>query len=159
MENTDEKYPKYVVDAKFIKEEENVDARLWPRDPSRYKKTKQWKERVAKLTGPVSKRIIDNTIQNGELHSALANSVSFVSEHNGVAIYVIVSAELKSFNGEYPTRPEKHNFRFKKVSLWPYVYNHDQAANSSMWNSQDIYQIKHLCRQESAQPEVAKYNV
>jgi hypothetical protein len=153
MENS----PQYITDAKFINEKEDVEEHIWPRDPTHYIRTNAWQDRIGRLLGVISQEQIYDTLKNGELYSSITNSVTFVKEFNGVALYVIVSGELNSYGNSYPTNPSTYDYTFKAVTVWPYVYDAIKAMNSDRWSSQDIKFIEQLCQEESGQPEVTKH--
>jgi len=159
MSTTTENSPTYIEKAKFINQEEQVDTGLWPNDPTRYSHTKQWSTRIKDLEGIITQSDIESTIECGELYSSISNSVTFVKELDGVALYVIVSGELMKFEGSYPTNPSEFDYLFKAVTLWAYVYDEHIAEKSSRWSSQDIDEINKFCRDQSGQSEISKHKL
>jgi len=157
MSTKTENRPSYITDAKFIDAEDDVEDNIWPRDPTYYIRTKAWKQRIDTLLGVISQDQIHNTIRSGEVYSSLSNSVTFVKEFNGVVLYVIVSAELNCFGGEYPTNPSVNDYTYNAVSIWPYVWDRDKAMNQGKWSEQDLESIQELCEDESGQSEISKY--
>lgn len=152
-------HPEYVKNAKFIREEAEVDESLWPRSLSEYRKTKKWNNRTYELIGIITEPHIKSTLKTGDVYSSISNTVSFVKEFDGVVVYVVVSAELNKIDTEYPTEPEKHNFTFKAVTLWPYVYDEDVALDAYTWNMQELDKIRRVCDTNSTQPELAKRDI
>lgn len=151
-------HPEFVVKAKFIREDEEVDNDLWPRDIDKYSLTKSWKSRVSKLRTVIDGDKIEVAMSEGDIHSAMSNSVSFVYNSDGVIIYVIVSAELAKYGDHYPTSPRRLDYRFNAVTVWPYVYNRSEALNSESWTIQDLAYIQTICREESGESELSKHD-
>lgn len=141
--------PSYIENANFIDGKEPVDEHLWPRNTTYYNKTQAWQERVRKLKPVITSKDIDNVVQNGEVYDSLKNSVTFAKGVHGVAIYVIVSATLRKYNGSYPTDPSTHDYEFNAVSVWVYVYEQDMAELSPKWSDSDIEFIKKFCSEQS----------
>jgi len=112
-------HPEFVEKAKFIREDEEVDNDLWPRDIIEYNLTKSWQARVRKLRGIIDEDEIEEAIVKGDIYSAMSNSISFVYNSNGVIIYVIVSAELTKYGDYYPTSPRRRDYRFNAVLTNP----------------------------------------
>jgi len=150
-------HPEFVEKAKFIREDEEVDNDLWPRDIIEYNLTKSWQARVRKLRGIIDEDKIEKAISKGDIYSAMSNSVSFVYNSNGVIIYAIVSAELTKYGNYYPTSPRRRDYRFNAVTVWPYVYNRSDALDSGGWSIQDLAYIQTLCREESGESELSKH--
>jgi len=149
--------PSYITNAKFISEEDDVDDEFWPRDPTYYIKTQAWQERLQKLLGHISHDQVLSTIKDGKLYSSISNSVTFVKEIDGVVLYVIVSAELLYPDREDYSNLSVHDYKYNKVTIWPYVYDERSASKSGEWSSSDIEFIQKLCIEESEQPEVTKH--
>lgn len=149
MMTTEQDSPPYIQNANFIHAEQDVDEDLWPREQYYYGKTNAWKERVETLNPVISQNDIEQTFKQGELYSSVKNSVTFARGIQGVAMYVIVSAELRKENGEYPSRPSTRDFKYNAVSVWVYPYNEDIIDISPKWSENDIQFIKNFCRKNS----------
>jgi hypothetical protein len=151
--------PPYVKDAKFIDATDNVEEDVWPKNIRYYARTNKWNSRIETLKQVIDQEDIDNTVKYGDIYKSLSNSVTFVRSISGVAIYVIVSAELVSCNGEYPTNPSIHDYKYKAVTVWLYVYDERKAKESSAWTDEDINFIHDFCEQESGQSEASKHGI
>ena len=151
--------PPYVKDAKFIDATDNVKEDVWPKNIRYYARTNKWDSRIETLKQVIDQEDIDNTVKHGDIYDSLSNSVTFVRDISGVAIYVIVSAELVSCNGKYPTNPSIHDYKYKAVTVWLYVYDERKAKESSAWTDEDINFIHDFCEQESGQSEASKHGI
>jgi len=149
--------PSYIKDAKFIDSTSDVDEGVWPKNVRYYKRTNNWNNRIRRIKGVIEYDEIVETVRNGNLYDSLSNSVTFVRDVSGVAIYVIVSAELIDVNGNYPTNPSYHDYKYKAVTLWLYVHDELEAKESGVWSSDDIESIRQLCESESGQSELSKH--
>ena len=139
---------KYIKQAKFINETEDVDEEFWPRDPDIYSSTQKLFERKQRLSSIVTDNTIRDTIKNGDLHSAISNTVSFVNDADGVAIYVIVSSELLKLDGSYPINPSRHDYVFNIVSLWVYTYDRNLALKNS-WTEKQLKDIQMFHKEQA----------
>lgn len=141
--------PSYIKNAKFIDGKESVDEHLWPRNTSYYNKTNSWQERVDTLSPVITAEDIDNVVKSGKMYDSIKNSITFAKGIDGVAIYVIVSASLREYNGSYPTNPSTHDYIFNAVSVWAYVYKPSMAELSPRWSESDIEFIQEFCLEQS----------
>lgn len=159
MSSTTEESPAYVQDAKFINQEEDVDPDEWPRHIELYHETDNWRDRRKQLDGIVDDQIIKSAFLSGHLYDSLSNSATFVEPHFGVAIYVVVSAELVSHEDGYPTDPGIFDYDYSLVTLWAYVYDEQMAELSPFWEPEQLARIKKFCEEQSGQAEISKYDV
>jgi hypothetical protein len=149
MSTKEQNSPSYIQNANFIDGKEPVDEDLWPRNTTYYNKTKAWQERLDTLKPVITQEHVDNTVEDGKLYNSIKNSVTFARGVHGVAIYVIVSATLREYNGSYPTNPSTHDYNFNAVSVWVYVYEEDMADLSPKWSDENIKFIKKFCSDQS----------
>lgn len=159
MSTETEESPVYVQDAKFINQEDDVDPDEWPRHIELYRETDNWRQRRKQLDGVVDERMVESAFSAGHLYNSLSNSATFVEPHYGVAIYVVVSAELINDGNGYPTDPGVFDYNYSLVTLWAYVYNERMAELSPFWDNEDIKQIKQFCENQSGQAEISKYDI
>lgn len=142
--STTKEVPKYVLDAKFINEKIEVDNDLWPRSHRYYFRTQNWSKRFESMNGVVTESDICDVIETGELYNSISNSVTFVKDIEGVAIYVVVSAKLIKQGDTYPTNPSTNDYRFNAVTLWLYIHDEELAENTGTWSESDLDQIREL---------------
>jgi len=154
-----ENNPPYIEDAKFIDETHDVEEDVWPKNIRYYARTNKWNNRVKRLKQVITQEHIDDTVKHGDIYDSLSNSVTFVRDISGVSIYVIVSAELVSCNGKYPTNPSIHDYKYKAVTVWLYVHDEHKAKESSAWTDEDIKFIHDFCEEESSQSEASKHGI
>jgi len=143
MENMET--PKYVQDAAFIELERGINPEWWPRNPSYYTNTKNWKERVSDLASAIHPEHAAALVKHGKPYPAANGNMAFVSDESGVATYAVVAAELKQRNGKYPTNPAISDYWFKKVTYWAYVFDRTEALDSDVWSSEDLRLINSVC--------------
>lgn len=159
MSTKNEESPVYIQDAKFINQEDNVDPDEWPRHIELYHETNNWRKRRKRLDDIVDDRMVESAFTAGHLYNSLSNSATFVEPHFGVAVYVVVSAELIKDGNGYPQDPGVFDYNYKLVTLWAYVYDKQMADLSPFWSDEDIKEIQQFCEEESGQAEVSKYDV
>jgi len=151
--------PVYIQEAKFIEQEEDIDPEQWPRHIELYASTHNWCERVDRLEGIISEHKAEGVVSTGHIYNSMSNTATFVEPHFGVAIYVVVSASLKQDADGYPTDPGVFDYNYRLVTLWAYVYDKSVADVSPFWSEDDIAAINQLCKEESGQSEISKYDV
>jgi len=147
MATSQKNSPHYVENAKFINDEQIVEQTIWPRRLSRYNKTEKWKQRKRKLNESVTNEDLVLCVNNGEIYSGTKNSVVFVDDLQGVALYVIASSELKTNSDNeliMNKTPSRRDFKFKAVSIWAYVYDAETALSMSKWSEAKLDVIKNL---------------
>lgn len=136
--------PKYIKDARFIDEEVEVQEEWWPRDPYRYGKTNSFRNRLATLSDVNIVSSIRETMQTGDIYRAANETVAFVKDFDGVALYVVADAELLKLDGKYPTDPTYEDYKFKLVTIWPYIYDREQAWTDSKWNGEELDKLQEV---------------
>jgi hypothetical protein len=147
MNTTKQNSPHYVENAKFINDEQTVEKTIWPRRLSRYTKTENWKQRKKTLNDCITNEDLVLCVNNGKIYSGTRNSVVFVDDLDGVALYVIASSELKTNSGNtiiLNKTPSQKDFKFKAVSIWAYVYDSDTALSESKWSEAKLDVIRKL---------------
>lgn len=147
MATTQKNRPHYVENAKFINDEQTVEQTIWPRKLSKYIKTSNWEQRRKTLKESITHEDLVLCVNNGEIYSGTRNSVVFVDELQGVALYVIASSEL-DVSGNDTTiinkTPSRSDFKFKAVSIWGYVYDSEEALSNDRWSESKLEQVKKL---------------
>lgn len=136
--------PKYVQNANFIREEEEVDEDWWPRDPYIYTGTKKWSERVKRLEGIINTTDIQEAFQLGDIYKSANNTVCFINDLDGLVIYVVADAQLLKVGDSYPTDPDHTDYNFKAVTVWPYVYDRDSAWATGRWTGQQLDEVEEI---------------
>lgn len=159
MSTEQESSPAYVQEAKFIHQQDDIDPEQWPRHMELYEETRNWRQRVERLDGIISEDKAERVVSTGHIYSSMSNTATFVEPHFGVAIYVVVSANLLENEDGYPTNPGLFDYQYKLVTLWAYVYYESAAKVSPYWSDSDIQAIKQLCEDESGQSEISKHEI
>lgn len=125
--------PDFIMDARFIDEEADVDRSKWPRDPSIYEPSDKFVQRFKELGGIIDEDDVTGAFRYGGLYKAKHDCVCFVNNLGGVAIYTVVSAdhlELDSID------VERSHYRI--VTLWAHVFDRDEAWATGRWTGQQL---------------------
>jgi len=136
--------PNYIKGASFIKEDEDVDENWWPRDPFRYDPTRKWKKRMRRLSGIIETQDVREAIQQGDIYRAAKGNVAFTYDLEGLAIYVVMDAQLEKEGDEYPTDPDKSDYWFKGVTVWPYIYDRELAWSTGRWTGKQLDVVEQI---------------
>jgi len=137
----------YIVQASFILEDEDVDKDWWYREPFMYSPTNNWVSRSRELAGVVETEDLREVMQKGDIYAAVSNTVAFVKDFGGVVLYVVVAAELKKDIDSYPSTPDKSDYRFKAVTIWPYIYDRNKAETESRFTIRGLNVMKQIMEQ------------
>lgn len=141
--------PRYIKGAKFIDEDDEVDADWWPRHPPRYDPTDNFQSRMRRLSGIIDGKDVKKAIEEGDIYRAANENVAFVNDLGGLAIYVVVDAKLQKRGDEYPTNPMKSDYYFKGVTVWPYIYDRDDAWGTGRWSSKELDIIEQIKKENA----------
>lgn len=151
------KLPEYIQDAKFIKPGLEPDEDLWPRDPSIYEPTEKFIQRFKDFGSFMDGDIIEDAIKYGELYTASRGCVTFINDLGGVAFYIVVTSEPKvDISNKNATEVEDYNYR--AVSIWPYVYNREQALDTGRWSSRFLDKIQNLT-EDGFEEHIGEYDL
>lgn len=113
--------------ARFLKPNEEVNEDDWPRKPHKYTITSKFRQRMRELSGIVDGDIIEDAIRYGELMKASEGCFAFVNDLGGLTISIIV---------------EDDDGVRKAKTVWPYIYDQDEAKGTGMWSSKQIWKVE-----------------
>lgn len=128
------KHPMYVRGAHFILKDVDVDTDMWSRSLDDYEHSTKFRSRYRELKSCFDGQDIRDTVEYGDVYAAARGCVAFINDFGGVALYVVVAADLKG-SAETTARPSDDEFPnltqndmdYTAVTIWPYIYNHDEA--------------------------------
>lgn len=129
-------YPEHVQNARFLRLGLDLDPQLWPREPDVYTPSTKFSDRFRRLRGALTLDDLHATIKYGELYPAAKHCSTFCRIIGGVAVYIIVEGELDDeIEPQLKVRPAKEefpdlspdNFRYRAVTLWPYILDREEA--------------------------------
>lgn len=145
--------PKYIKGAHFIDAQAYIDKELWSRSLDDYEHSTKFRSRYRELKSCFDGQDLRDTVEYGDMYAAARSCVAFVNDFGGVALYVIATADVKEdvdttarpSSDEYPPLT-KEDMSYNTVTIWPYVYNRNEAWN---WG----FSSKQLDMIESIEPE------
>lgn len=136
--------PDFIMDARFIDEEADVDRSEWPRDPSRYEPSDRFVQRYKELGGIIEEDDVTGAFRYGGLYQAKHNCVCFVNNLGGVIIYVVVSVNTLELESIEVDRRDYH-----MVTLWAHVHDREEAWATGRWTGQQLDTIDSMEPDES----------
>lgn len=147
------KTPEYIKGARFIHEDEEIDEEMWPRDLYRYDPSEKAVSRMMKLGGIIEREDVEQALSLGEKYAAARGCVSFVTNLGGVALYVVVNADvrhgskhklehLRPSQSEIDFGPDDLDYRI--VTIWAYIYDRDRAWGTGRWTGEQLDVIEEI---------------
>lgn len=134
--------PEYIKGAQFINHEAAIDTEMWPRDFYRYDPSRKAVARMMELGGIINADDVEQSISLGERYAAARSCVAFVSDIGGVALYTVVTADVRKgsehkLEGIRPSESEidfgPDDLDYIIVTIWPYAYNRKRAWETGRW--------------------------
>lgn len=146
-----DKLPRYIKRARFIRPEAEIEESFYPRNATEYHPTQTYRGRYQRLRGIITAEDVKGCIHNGEMYPAAKGCAAFVKDLGGVVLYVVVTANLITEDGivprdEYDQYPEidVDSFEHKLVTMWAYVTNRDEAWATGRWTGDQLDEIEEL---------------
>lgn len=134
---SDDNIPGYIDGAKFINTHDSPPEWMYPRDFSDYEVSRKFRSRFREIKGIFDGQDIRDVVEFGDLYAAAQGCASFVMAKDGVALYLVVSADLKKSitepdEGSWEEIREKYDidkgsFTHTAVTIWPYIVDSDTA--------------------------------